>query len=708
MKKPPDPGMNKKYKTFNIPLKKIIKNVDEIDNKLEDAVKRTNKIVIHTYQFVRLWIISKHNDNKVIPKITEDTFKLAFRALSKKPKGNKPKGDNLKLYIEFVEFYDKVYSKLGYVDKVDTTNLSQVLNYTATDMKTNYDNNIKMHFTNHLKRFVNTCFREKHNKILEDYKGKDKIAKRKELNKLLGILKNDLLENKTESKNEYSTWLNNYRSKLLPNNYEKSYHYDVHVNPHKYINHMIFMISELEKLEKKIFQIFPLRTSIYPKYIQIDTTTLVDLTISKDKSNDGKAKREYFSNIEKCKELFWNKYFNLNHQIFKKKNYVFDNRIVTDGYTVSVALIHKYYEQVERNKKLNMKKAKDELKKNTKNMTEEQIKKYKKDREEQKKKDKQRLKNPEKKKKKTTLQELMKGMTKEQKVKFRKEYREKKEKEKLDKEEQDKLDREKSTEFPYYDELSEETLHHIRYKNKIFCDPGKRDLIYMIDDKGNKFHYSNKQYVSEIKRLKYQRLNQNYKDKNDISVIENQLSSYNSKTCSLEKFKNYVKKKNEINEKLFKLYEEKRFRQYKFYSYINKNRALDNLNNKLIEIYGEDSMIMYGDYGVYQLRNFISTPGIGLKRKIGEKFTIYSLDEFRTSCLDNKTHNQCENIYLPDKKNKLRKIHSVLMYQTENKRLGCVNRDYNSVRNMKYIVDYWFEYRKRPEKFCRSYKFDNK
>ena len=48
------------------------------------------------------------------------------------------------------------------------------------------------------------------------------------------------------------------------------------------------------------------------------------------------------------------------------------------------------------------------------------------------------------------------------------------------------------------------------------------------------------------------------------------------------------------------------------------------------------------------------------------------------------------------------------MYQTENNRSGCVNRDYNSVRNMKYIVDYWFEHRKRPEKFCCSYKFDNK
>ena len=71
---------------------------------------------------------------------------------------------------------------------------------------------------------------------------------------------------------------------------------------------------------------------------------------------------------------------------------------------------------------------------------------------------------------------------------------------------------------------------------------------------------------------------------------------------------------------------------------------------------------------------------------------MYSLDEFRTSCLNYKMHDKCENIYLPDKKNNLRKIHYILMYQTEIKRLECINRDYNSVKNMKYIVDNWFEF----------------
>jgi hypothetical protein len=62
------------------------------------------------------------------------------------------------------------------------------------------------------------------------------------------------------------------------------------------------------------------------------------------------------------------------------------------------------------------------------------------------------------------------------------------------------------------------------------------------------------------------------------------------------------------------------------------------------------------------MKNFISTPNLGLKRKLKEYFKIYNIDEFRTSCLNNKTLEKCKNIYLPDKKNVIRKIHSILTY----------------------------------------------
>ena len=92
---------------------------------------------------------------------------------------------------------------------------------------------------------------------------------------------------------------------------------------------------------------------------------------------------------------------------------------------------------------------------------------------------------------------------------------------------------------------------------------------------------------------------------------------------------------------------------------------------------------------------------------LGENFTIYSIDEFRTSLLNHKTENKNENLYLPDKKKVIREQHSILTYQMENNRIGCINRDKNSVLNMKKITNYYLKNKDRPEKYKRSYKFDD-
>ena len=47
---------------------------------------------------------------------------------------------------------------------------------------------------------------------------------------------------------------------------------------------MIYMCEQIEKLETKSFQFFPVRTDIIPKYIPIDTASLVDLCIDKHKN----------------------------------------------------------------------------------------------------------------------------------------------------------------------------------------------------------------------------------------------------------------------------------------------------------------------------------------------------------------------------------------------------------------------------------------
>ena len=168
--------------------------------------------------------------------------------------------------------------------------------------------------------------------------------------------------------------------------------------------------------------------------------------------------------------------------------------------------------------------------------------------------------------------------------------------------------------------------------------------------------------------------------------------------------------KNRLNNILLLKYQEDIFRKYKWYSYINKKKSESTLIRNIKLKYGKDSILIMGDYSdkncANKLKGKMSTPNLGLKRKLGEYFTVYTLDEFRTSCLNYKTEEKCENLYLPDKKGIVRSIHSILTYQTENNRMGCINRDENATNNMIKLVNYFIENKDRPEKFRRDFKFE--
>jgi hypothetical protein len=94
--------------------------------------------------------------------------------------------------------------------------------------------------------------------------------------------------------------------------------------------------------------------------------------------------------------------------------------------------------------------------------------------------------------------------------------------------------------------------------------------------------------------------------------------------------------------------------------------------------------------------------------KLNEYLTIYNIYEFRTSCLNYKTEERCENMYLSDIKGVKRKIHSILRYQTESKRIECINSDKNAVNNMIKIVNIYLLNKIQSEKFRRDFKFPDK
>lgn len=100
--KPPD-----EYRTVKSSLKSVIRDESTIA-RLFDAVVRTHKIVIHAYQFLRLWVLSKYHSGQQIPLITDSLVHMAIKSLLLPTCGQNPKGDNGVLYTEFSAFYTNI------------------------------------------------------------------------------------------------------------------------------------------------------------------------------------------------------------------------------------------------------------------------------------------------------------------------------------------------------------------------------------------------------------------------------------------------------------------------------------------------------------------------------------------------------------------------------------------------------------------------
>ena len=670
MKEPPD-----KYRTLKCPIKTIIKKEKHLSS-IMDAVIRTHKLTIHVYQLLRLWLLDKYDANN-LPTITTDTIKMAYKVLSLDSAGPKPKGTNLNVLNELQELYDNEYKNLDCLQKIDASNLSQIIGYSCVDIMKNIENNIKMHYIKYINRFVNSSFKKEHTEILNQYNGKEQCAKRKELRQELYDVKKDLQENTLDSNEKYHNWIKKHRSNITPStiNDKHTLQNDIECHPQKYLKNMIYMCLELEDIETKLFQFFPLRTDIIPKFIAVDTKSIIELFIKTNKN-------EYLTELEEYKESIWNIYFDMNNKIFKQKNYEFDYRIMTDGLSVSLQMINKKYVEQNNQKKTNMKNKRRENKEAMKGMTEEEIKVFK-----------------EKQKDDTKKKQLEMKVKQQEKIKQLKE-----EFKKLPQDEKRKIIKK---DCPYLEDLTKEQIEELKKCDWVTCDPGKNNLFFFKSSNGIIFRYSNKMHLKRTKRLKYQTLLKNYKDRKGISKIENELSKYNSKTCDFDKFKEYITEKNKMNEQLFEAYEDEIFRKYKWYGYINRKRTEANLVNDIKTHFNENIIIILGDWSKgKEQKEIVSTPNKGLKKILMDNFTVYSIDEFRTSKLNCKTEEVNENLYLPDRKNKLREMHSILTFQMENKRMGCINRDSNAVNNMVKLVKYFLETGKRILRFRRDYDLE--
>jgi hypothetical protein len=578
------------YTTIKITLNSVLHKHKEVQPVITNLVFEMNDLMIHSYQFIRLYVLKCYNDNKPLPEITEKFILYCIKTLGvRSNQGVKCKDTDLLETLQ--EFYDKEYQPLLHHEKTQLKNTTFLLPYLATQIHTSLSNNIQEHFIQHFLRFINKTAE----KITED-------------KAVLFKFKKQLLECNEETDTMFDEWKTTHLPNILPENIKKSIHYDVKVKPFDYLKGMLYMNAVLEKEEHKLFQPLPLRNNIIPKHIILDTSCIVNLF-----SLEGKTKTELFKAIKENQYDVWNNLLNLQHKTFKSKHYQFHYQIQTDGISCSLLFIRKDLKDKKWGSRV------------------------------------------------PTLQEQ---------------------------------------EFHNIEDLSKEQLTELAPRNIIGCDPGKRSLVYMMDDKGNKLQYTAPQRKRESKAKTNQRILLVEKKRNNIIEKETRLSFQNSKSVDYEKFKMYLVEKDKLNKETLDFYQRDVWRKMKFRQYSYGKKSIDTFLNKIRETFGENILIGYGNWSrSTQMKHFMPTMNKGLRKQIHKKYDTITINECNTSKKCCECNNDLSYYKHIDGSKQFRLLVCSGCVRPQVKQTVFKTRDANSAINIMNLTKCWIEKQERPACF---------
>ena len=737
-------------KTIKLKLSEILIEGAEY-GKLFETVKNVNHIINIGYMFIRAYIVytlqfnhMKKKNKLFEPRINEGFIRNAFKVIMDdkklKVRGRPTKEANNDMIKSLKEYLTEFKVFGDYELKSNKT--SYVLGQTYRQIYDSIINNIKMHYDKHLWKYIRVYFEKEYNKVCTD---KDKL---KEYYSKMKIIKESIYNNKSPNLGKtINKWVKSKRKFILPKTYKSTnFEVDVERNAFKYIKCMWYMNKYIQSKEKKSLQIFPLRTSYSLKHIKINTSALIEifyhtLLFNGIKDPTMESIIDYYtkSGDPITQNKLWYGIFNLKNEDGKDKctlkGYSFNYEIETDGYCVSLNFINDNDIKNKETKKANFKKGRAES---------NAMKKANKDGYEDYLTEKESKKQDKKAKEITSDKENIDKAKK----KYKKLSAEEKEKQ--------KYDMNMRKEFPYVEYLvkDDDQLNILKeyYDNgkMLFCDPGKRSLLYLmasnnvISDrirkniKKNNFgvtewdnhkimNYTNGTRMFYTKRKRYIGLIGNWKKKKPPNIeksleeYEAILSQYNSKSCVYNDFAGYVKSKMMVNKIVSEHYNTSYIQKLSWFGYVNRNTHETDLLNTITNEFGKDLIIVIGDWSNKGRVNFISTPNLRLKRKLAERFKVFQIDEYKTSIIHNVHHEKCKNIYVKVNKEKVedepqngklyfyKKLHSILSFKFEKNEgdvqiieNNCINRDKNSVLNMETIMKELLKSKKRPAIFCRG------
>ncbi len=578
------------YTTIKTTLKSVLHNHNDVQPLITNLVFEMNDLMIHSYQFIRLYVLKCYNNKQPLPEINEKFILYCIKVLGEKTNTGRPEKETSMLET-LQEFYDKEYQPLLNHEKTSLKHKSNMLPYLATQLHTSLSNNTQERFIQHFLRFINKTTTN----ITED-------------KAVLFKFKKQLLECNEETDMMFDDWKTTHLPNILHINIKKSLHYDVKVNPFDYLKGMLYMNAVLEKEEHKLFQPLPLRNNIIPKHIILDTACIVNLF-----SLEGKTKSELFKAIKENQHDVWNNLLNLQHKTFKRKHYQFHYQIQTDGISCSLLFIRKDLKDKKWGSRV------------------------------------------------PTLQEQ---------------------------------------DFHNIEDLSREQLKEVAHRNIVGCDPGKRSLVYMMDDKGNKLQYTAPQRKRESKAKTNQRILLVEKKRNNIIEKETHLSFHNSKSVDYEKFKKYLVEKDKLNKETLDFYQRDVWRKMKFRQYSYGKKSLDTFLNKIKEIFGDNILIGYGNWSrSTQMKDFMPTMNKGLRKQIHKKYDTITINECNTSKKCCECNNDLSYYRHGDGNKQFRLLVCSGCVRPQVKQIVFKTRDANSAINIMNLTKCWIDRQERPACF---------
>jgi transposase len=337
------------FKSVKTSLKSILKHPEINSPKINDVVIKAHQIVIHTLQFLKLYMLHYYDTSRILPTMDKVLILNVMKIVCGEKHtnmGKPPKKETIELKEKLTNFYNKHYKPYTQTEQLDYEYMSNVLSYLCEDIQTMYENNIQLHYVDYVERFVNVVWKKK--MIVEKIRiifttKKERETKIRKLESDLRKIKNDLLIVDTvalTSHSCYHKWITEQKKHILPNKekfHKQSVYYDLKCSPMDYFPCMIAMMKEVENELETISNVFPLRSSIAPGYIRLDTITLVYLLLRKEQGK--KCDYSNQGNTKKHEDKIWKFFFRTEKKVFHKNPYSFHHMISTDGVGVSVLFI---------------------------------------------------------------------------------------------------------------------------------------------------------------------------------------------------------------------------------------------------------------------------------------------------------------------------------------------------------------------------------